>query len=277
MPRGENTVPTKVVRSDGVLTTVHKGKTNNARQRARDIKTIAAAAPYDLELRAGRTFSAVVNDGVFKFEIESVRNGVVTAVCEPNNEWGIDTKVFTVEEVVSSIKREAVFERYSNVDREFWDGAEDGEILHYHNGFGQFVRCEVYTNEADGEKYMRPIALVGDWHSRDLAYRDSTGEVRYGYHARSIIEPKEGKNWRSQLGNIYELMDDEQRAKYQDPAGCEPVSLEVPEPTDEDKLVYALNNFKSTRLSSEAISGKGQADLAQYLREIATELENLTP
>jgi hypothetical protein len=74
----------------------------------------------------------------------------------------------------------------------FYEGLRVGEIVHYHDGFGQYVRCEVVIAETvrpvdhpsikAGEKCLREIALVGAWREYDL-WADS-------YHARGVREQR---------------------------------------------------------------------------------------
>lgn len=89
-------------------------------------------------------------------------------------------------------------------------------VLHYDNGFQQYVRCVVV--EVEGEKRMRPIALVGNvplgatveqrkeqgWNCYDIVRRHPWGEIAYGHHARKVLE---GDAWRPSTSCIVESPD----------------------------------------------------------------------
>lgn len=71
----------------------------------------------------------------------------------------------------------------------WWDEQPDGTILHYHNGFGEWVRGEVENGK------LRPTALVGDKWNRGHG----------NYHARKIEEGNGA--WRPDTGNVFEHPD----------------------------------------------------------------------
>lgn len=87
---------------------------------------------------------------------------------------------------------------------EFFSNLAVGAIVHVHNSFGQFVRCEVVAAAEDqensygqgfkkGDHVLKPVALVGPWKKWDLS-PDS-------YHAQRI---KNGDVYRPRLENVYE-------------------------------------------------------------------------
>ena len=118
---------------------------------------------------------------------------------------------------------------------------EDGDIIHYHNGFGQFVRCEVVDGGAV------PIALVNGvradgvvadrfgWKQRDLASWTPDGQPHYGYHANQVVtgERPQGSRECWQPSDVWEnssrLLDE-----WEDPAFAEPLSIRLPERTEDE-------------------------------------------
>jgi hypothetical protein len=120
---------------------------------------------------------------------------------------------------------------------DFWNGVQDasedfynktikvGQVVHYSNGFGQYVRCWVTL-----DKYLLPIELVGEWRQYDLPYRYRNGEICLGYHAENI---KKGKTFKPHASNLYEFSKDLQ-AKL-DPRHLEAISLVVPPMTKEQE------------------------------------------
>ena len=77
-----------------------------------------------------------------------------------------------------------------------------GTVVHYDNGFAQFVRCV----RVDGPvgKRLRPIALVGNWREYDLPRRNPDGSVYLGSHAKWIAE---GECFEPNYGSIWERYD----------------------------------------------------------------------
>jgi hypothetical protein len=98
------------------------------------------------------------------------------------------------------VERNRAWKRRIDEVEAWWAAQPLGLILHYHNGFGQYVRCEVADGEwhsLDGKqegRALQPIALIGNWAERDL---EPTA-----YHAKKIVEG-DGL-WRANTGCIYE-------------------------------------------------------------------------
>jgi len=110
--------------------------------------------------------------------------------------------------------------------REYEKLLEDHSVLHYHDGFGQFIRCEVVVAEEDrdhikkGDKCLKETALVGKWKPHDLR-SDS-------YRMKCI---REGRVMLPNVSNIYEASTDLQK-KYPDPR-----QMKILEPTGQLSLL----------------------------------------
>jgi len=119
-----------------------------------------------------------------------------------------------------------------------------GRVVHYDNGFGQFVRCEVvaassqkwHKLDAIGGVALKPIALVGNWRDYDLPQRRADGSVYRSYHVRQILD---GELFQPNGGNLYESPLYHGRGGV-DPRTLEPLSLEPPPATDEEKRFEPL-------------------------------------
>lgn len=97
------------------------------------------------------------------------------------------TKVFSTEEILSARNLAAAIDSMMSDHDTFWASRSVGEVLHYHNGFGQFVRGEVV--EVEGEKLLLPTSLVGNWTPADLAhYHVIDGTPVVPYYCRKIME-----------------------------------------------------------------------------------------
>lgn len=90
-----------------------------------------------------------------------------------------------------------------------------GKTVHYHNGFGEYVRCEVVQAPEEvvvsrikkGEPCLKKVALVGNWRSHNLR-PDS-------YHVKGC---REGDLVRPHLSNVYEFSKSLQKQEA-DPRG----------------------------------------------------------
>jgi len=97
---------------------------------------------------------------------------------------------------------------------------KDNEVLHYHDGFGQYIRCEVVVADHDGhtikkgEQCLKEAALVGAWRDYDLR-ADS-------YHMKGV---REGRLMKPHISNLYEYSEDLQR-RHPDPRKLEPLQVE---------------------------------------------------
>lgn len=116
-----------------------------------------------MTVKVGDTFAADYCDGRYGWTVDEVIDGrVVLASSEmATRDWGIGQKAWTVEDVEMSIRFERKYSEASKQMADFWESARVGDTLHYHNGFGEFVRGVVVIE--DGEKKLQPTAMVGDW------------------------------------------------------------------------------------------------------------------
>lgn len=122
---------------------------------------------------------------------------------------------FTTEQIEGAIRMSNLWKKSSNESDTFFKGLQPGSVVHYHNGFNQYVRCQVMP-----DKQLMPIALVGNWREFDLPKRQRNGEIDYGYHAKTIIEHK---TFQPHASNIWEF-----NRKGSSPALLSAICLEVP-------------------------------------------------
>jgi len=132
---------------------------------------------------------------------------------------------FTTEQIERSIGLSNLWNKLENEGDKFYGSLMVGDIVHYSNGFNQYVRCKV-TPKHD----LLPIALVGDWKPYDLPKRLNNGMIYNGYHVDKI---KKGETMKPNASNIYEHQHD---SRATDPRTLSPISLEVPEMTEDEKV-----------------------------------------
>lgn len=136
---------------------------------------------------------------------------------------------FTTEQIEGNIRIANFWKKSSNDSDTFFDNLKPGSIVHYSNGFKQYVRCQVTQDHQ-----LLPIALVGEWREFDLPRRQQDGTIYLGYHAQQI---KDGKTFRPHASNVWEFKGGHQKTGVVDPTNSVPLSLEVPPMTASEKVI----------------------------------------
>lgn len=132
------------------------------------------------------------------------------------------SKVFSTQEIQSSRNLTAAIDNMMSEHDTFWSTRTIGEVLHYHNGFGQFVRGEVVVGY--GEKVLLPTALVGNWREYDLARYENDGSPIVPYYCRKIMEREP---FQPNYTNIYEA-DNTLSEREADPRSMTPLNATLP-------------------------------------------------
>lgn len=135
---------------------------------------------------------------------------------------------FNANDIGRAVAMERMFDGYKDKADQFYASLKAGQIVHYSNGFGAFVRCEVVMK--DGQAVLLPKALVGEWKSYDLYRRYRNGRVELGIAAKQI---EEGETMRPHASNIFEHQFGSPRDI--DPRRLEPVSYQAPPMTAEEE------------------------------------------
>lgn len=184
-------------------------------------------------------------------------------------------------DVKQQVEWERAWKRSSTEPNDtFYGSVEPGDIVHYSNGFAQFVRCKVVSDPTGIQGVtLLPIALVGEvgrrqdeqgrwihgWSEHDVVVRRANGEPHWGYHAKKIIE---GETMQPHASSMYEYSESLQ-TKGPDPRAMEPLSLEPPPLTPEAersaRLVKAVDAIRA-RLDHLDYS---EAGLREALADVA--------
>ena len=101
----------------------------------------------------------------------------------------------------------------------FYEGLTIGDIVHYHDGFSQFIRCEVVASTEEKSvcgKVLKPIGLVGEWFKHQPLSRGC-------YHVKQVLE---GKAFTPHASNVYESPG--YRSANGDPTKLESIPFEFP-------------------------------------------------
>ena len=174
----------------------------------------------------GKTFRYPYADANPLWKVVKSRGGncYVCQVIECYDYEGVQ-KVFAKEEIETSIERDKMFAAMANDHDKFYASLPVGAIVHYHSGFGNFVRCEVTK-----DKKLLPIALVGKWSTFDLPSRHKNGAIRYGHYPEKILKKEV---FEPNYSNIYEASKGLQ-GRHDDPVNMKPIDLNIPEMTEEE-------------------------------------------
>lgn len=180
----------------------------------------------------GTQFRSVMADCNALWEVKRKR-GRDTYECEVVNEpieyegrkfdsdFAGHRRVFGGEEIRQKLALAAMFDRSKDANKAFYASLEVGSTVHYHNAFGQYVRCEVVVAPSDdacvhakaGDKCLKGVALVGNWKDWDLK-PDS-------YHVRSI---REEKLFQPHCSCVFEHAG-KSHPNHPDPTGLEPIEI----------------------------------------------------
>lgn len=198
-------------------------------------------------VKIGTRFRSVYADSNALFEITrkagpSAWEAVITR--ESGDYEGV-AKLFSTEEVRRSLKAESFWKNTRAKSNDFYTTAKLGSVVHYHHGFGGYIRCEVVmgvTVHSDGKtvKCLKPVALVGNWKPYDLPRRNRDGSIHLGYHAGSIAK---GEVFSPHASNIWECPEFN-RAGNPNPTSMPAVDLSVPAMTSDEEAAAKLEALR---------------------------------
>jgi len=146
---------------------------------------------------------------------------------------------------------------------DFYANLKENQIVHYHNGFCQFIRCRVVIK--DDETELMPIAMVGDWEEYDLP-RWQNGEVYYGIHAEKIVM---GETMTPNYSHIYEAPGFRDRHNV-DPNKLQPIDL-TPAPPDAKNDPVNFNLTAMERVEKYRAKGGHHENVVQILCQFIDE------
>lgn len=172
-------------------------------------------------------------DGRPKFVVrKDMKNGLYLCISEDDMDYNGVERYYSATQIRQMVNWDNALERSLRGRDDWWAHRTAGEVLHYHNGFGEYVRGEVIVQ--DGEKRLQPIALVGAWKEHELPKRRPNGEVYYPYHADKVVFGTGA--WQPSESNIYEFEGFVPNPRFpEDPRKMAPLNLGVPPMTDEEQ------------------------------------------
>lgn len=180
------------------------------------------------------TFRDIVMDGNVTFRVvKDMGNGTFQCVSEDQfDSYSGVVRYFDRAQLQNKIAMERAWDQAARGQDDFWDRQVVGRVLHYHNGFGQYVRGIVVLQ--GDKKVLKPKALVGAWDKRDLPHRRPNGEIVYPYHADKVVNGGPDACWQPSEGCVVES--DSYRGpgtRYQhiNPLTAPEIDLSVPDMT----------------------------------------------
>ena len=148
-----------------------------------------------------------------------------------NGDYAGIQKVFLAEEINRAINFKKVFEKIKQNCDNYYDSLTEGQIVHYHNGFGEYVRCKV-----NQDKQLVPFALVGRWRAHDLPKRLADGTVHLSYQCKQILNQKPFK---PNASNIFEYPEFSDKNNFS-PIDAPEVDISIPDQTEKEKQIGNL-------------------------------------
>ena len=189
-------------------------------------------------VKKGMQFRAVLADSNALWVVKSSLGGawLCEVVDEPyeydgkvyEGDFTRTEKSFLSREILASVNYENIFKNIRNDHDRFYASLDEGDIVHYNNGFKNFVRCEVVFDADEQKNQLKPIALVGEWSNHDLPERRANGEIYNGYHAQKIID---GGTFEPNVTCIFEAGTKgfvNNNRNHGDPRSLPPIDLSVP-------------------------------------------------
>ena len=199
-------------------------------------------------VRVGMKFNHVYADGNVEWEVMQ-RDGARTWICvsSPDDiDWPGIEKAFTSDDILRSVNSSIGWQnRFDECDA-WYQAQAPGTLVHYNNGFGNYIRCEVIRLDKDhtmrtgtvykkGEHALRPIALVGAWRPYDLPRRMRDGSINYPYCAKRVLEGDD--IMKPDFKCIFEANREGLEPKHGDPTVLEPIDLSVPGMTPDEQIM----------------------------------------
>jgi hypothetical protein len=150
----------------------------------------------------GRIVKFSIADGYAEYVVFGTRPLQLIHVPESYDISGAHMRGLTLSDVRALVEYDRHIESMFDAHEDYYANLPVGTIVHYDNGFGQFVRCE--RVEGPKGKRLRELALVGNWDDYDLPRRMPDGSIHFGYHAEGVIE---GRQMEPNYGSIWERYD----------------------------------------------------------------------
>jgi hypothetical protein len=234
-----------------------------------------------LENLLGKKFPIGVADGQAIYEVVKVGLKNCRVKWVEDNDINPDGYVAVIGEegqlstdvVLQKVSWEEQMDLHTRQSENWHNSHEIGSVVHYHNGFASYIRCEIVVGPKGHEEYegvacCKPIALVGKWSDYDLKW-DS-------YHVEKV---RTGDLFRPHASNIWEYNPDNRSFHKDDPTKMEalvlaekPIVLEATLKVVTDRIEINIPAKHDTETETTEISERAN-NLLNVLQEDEYEAE----
>jgi hypothetical protein len=167
------------------------------------------------KIKKGTEFRASHADSNPKWRVVTARGRFCETVGIEEDNQGV-RRGFLREEVERLVSYAEACARMAREHDDFYSSLKVGSTVHYHNGFGQWVRCvaTLGTTRQNPKEHvcLTPLELVGAWREYDL---------RPDRYLVKMI--RDGGTFEPNYTNLWEAPNGERR--YPDPTGLSAVEL----------------------------------------------------
>jgi len=216
----------------------------------------------------GLTFHFPYADGQPLFRVIKPRGAGVwdCAIDDSDPDYAGKPLVFEDEEILDRVNSKEYYSQVISSSETWWQAQPVGSIVHYHNGFKEYVRCRVV--EVGGAKCVVPIALVGEWSAHDLPKVTPWGQVREGYYSRNI---RNQEHFKPNYTTIFEASARKQAAGVPDPRCMPEIDLTIPAITEDQKRAATLDALRGDLVTLLSVRPPNGIDFADRLHEMLVE------
>jgi len=212
----------------------------------------------------GKTFYETVADARVCYQVVAeAANGIYRCVSKDEDYGGTVLKSKAQLQLI--LKHEKMLKAIDKESEEYVESLNVGDVVHYHDGFNIFFRCEVVDSDKlwFGRKIaLKQLALVGTVRDFDLP-RVMNGEVYIPHMSRGILE---GHTFTPHPSNIYEKNPDHFR---ENPYELSEVEIVIPELTEEDKRISQIGEaFTEARELMNKPSEENLKAVLEILNEV---------
>jgi hypothetical protein len=201
-------------------------------------------------------------------------NGLYLCISDDVDYSGIE-RYFSAEQIRNKVDWVKRIERSFTARDDFWANQKVGAVLHYHNGHGNYVRGKVI--EVNGEKKLRPLAMVGLWKPMDLPQRRPNGEIYYPYNPNKIVNATdEDAAWQPSESCVFEsptFCPPGTMFDPGDPRKLEPIDLTVPDMTPAEQSEALMEQTLDRVRALIEDRYRTSAPIREVLRDISLEVQ----
>lgn len=192
--------------------------------------------------------------GVYLCEV--VNEAIEYKGCMIDSDWTGTQKAFLSNEIHASLSWSKTLDEFHDTHDKFYENLRVGQIIHYNNGFDNWVRCTVVKKNS--ENTLKPVALVGEW-KHDLPTRRADGTLSYSYYPDKIAK---GETFTPNASNLFEFGCKPRNGV--NPNTYNPIDLTLPPLTAKEQAV--ADQWQQVNKIKEALEGNDPAEILNKVK-----------